>query len=50
MTVIGEMLGVPEPDRAQFRDLVRDLVAILEMQPSAEQIDTADAKTRATED
>ncbi len=41
--IIGEMLGVPEPDRAQFRGLVRDLVAILEMQPTAEQLATADA-------
>ena len=34
VTIIGEMLGVPETDRSQFRDLVRDLVAILEMQPA----------------
>jgi cytochrome P450 len=43
VTIIGEMLGVPEPDRPQFRDLVRDLVAIFEMTPTAEQIAAADA-------
>jgi cytochrome P450 len=37
------MLGVPEADRPQFRDLVRDLVAIFEMQPTAAQMDAADA-------
>jgi cytochrome P450 len=43
VSVIGEMLGVPAPDRAQFRGLVRDLVAIFEMTPSAEQLAAADA-------
>ncbi len=43
VTIIGEMLGVPEADRFQFRVLVRDLVAILEMRPTAEQLTTADA-------
>jgi cytochrome P450 len=43
VTIIGEMLGVPEADRDQFRHLVRDLVAIFEMQPTAEQMDAADA-------
>src|SRR5262249_32283590 len=43
VTIIGEMLGVPEPDRAQFRTLVRDLVAIFEMQPTPEQLAAADA-------
>ena len=38
VTIIGEMLGVPEPDRPQFRGLVRDLVAIFEMQPTAAQM------------
>jgi hypothetical protein len=37
------MLGVPEPDRAQFRQLVSDLVAILEMKPSAQMLARADA-------
>jgi cytochrome P450 len=43
ITIIGEMLGVPEPDRAQFRALVTDLVATFEMQPTAEQLAAADA-------
>jgi cytochrome P450 len=43
VTIIGEMLGVPAPDRAQFRSLVRDLVAIFEMQPTPEQLASADA-------
>jgi cytochrome P450 len=42
VTIIGEMLGVPETDRPQFRGLVRDLVAIFEMQPTAEQMASAD--------
>jgi cytochrome P450 len=41
--IIGEMLGVPEADRAQFRGLVRDLVAVVEMQPTAQQLAAADA-------
>jgi cytochrome P450 len=43
VTIIGEMLGVPETDRPQFRDLVRDLVAIFEMQPTPTQLASADA-------
>jgi len=43
VTIIGEMLGVPVADRAQFRGLVRDLVAIFEMQPTAAQMASADA-------
>ncbi|MBI3784022.1 MAG: cytochrome P450 [Deltaproteobacteria bacterium] len=43
VTIIGEMLGVPEADRPQFRGLVRDLVAIFEMQPTDEQMTSADA-------
>ena len=43
VTIIGEMLGVPDADRGQFRRLVRDLVAIFEMQPTAEQMASADA-------
>jgi cytochrome P450 len=43
VTIIGEMLGVPEADRPQFRGLVRDLVAIFEMQPTAAQMAAADA-------
>jgi hypothetical protein len=43
VTVIGEMLGVPESDRPQFRQLVADLVAILEVKPTAAMLDRADA-------
>ena len=35
--VIGEMLGVPEPERAQFRQLVGDVTGILELSPTPEQ-------------
>ncbi|MBI1816901.1 MAG: cytochrome P450 [Deltaproteobacteria bacterium] len=42
VTIIGVMLGVPETDRPRFRGLVRDLVAIFEMQPTAEQLAAAD--------
>ena len=41
--MIGELLGVPEADRAQFRDLVRDLVAVLEVAPTPAQLAAADA-------
>jgi cytochrome P450 len=41
--VIGELLGVPKEDRAQFRGLVLDLTAIFEMQVSDEQLVAADA-------
>ena len=43
VTIIGEMLGVPVADRPQFRGMVRDLVAIFEMQPTDEQMASADA-------
>ncbi len=43
VTIIGAMLGVPEADRPQFRTLVKDLVVIFEMKPSAEQMAAADA-------
>ena len=43
VTIIGEMLGVPEADRPQFRSRVGELVAIFEMQPSDEQMAAADA-------
>jgi len=43
VTIIGEMLGVPAPDRAQFRQLVGDVLAILEVRPTQEQLAVADA-------
>jgi cytochrome P450 len=42
VTVIGELLGVPEADRAQFRSLVRDLTAVLEVVPTRAQLAAAD--------
>ena len=41
--VIGELLGVPEEDRPQFRDLVRDQTATFEFGATPEQLDRADA-------
>ena len=43
VTVIGEMLGVPAPDRPPFRALVADVVAILELKPTPEMLAKADA-------
>jgi cytochrome P450 len=42
VTIIGDLLGVPAADRAQFRGLVHDLVAIFELQPTAKQLASAD--------
>jgi len=41
IAVIGEMLGVPEADRAALQPLVRDTVATLEFNLSLEQLDAA---------
>ncbi|MGH2760424.1 MAG: cytochrome P450 [Actinomycetota bacterium] len=46
VTVIGELLGVPEGDRAQFRDLVRDVTATFEVAATREQFDAADEAIR----
>jgi cytochrome P450 len=48
--VIGELLGVPEGDRPQFRDIVRDIVAVVEAKPTAEQLLRADAATVVSRD
>jgi cytochrome P450 len=42
VTIIGELLGVPEEDRAQFRSWVVDLVATFEMQVEPEDLRKAD--------
>ncbi len=47
VTVIGEMLGVPAEDRAQFRPLVRASTAVLELAVSPEDLAGATA-ARAT--
>jgi cytochrome P450 len=41
--VIGELLGVPEADRPRFRTLVRDVTAVLEVSPTAAQLEAANA-------
>ena len=46
VSVIGQMLGVPAPDRPPFRALVADVVAILEVRPTAEMLARADAAER----
>jgi cytochrome P450 len=43
LSVIGEMLGVPETDQHQFPRLVRDILAVFETRPSDEQLATADS-------
>jgi len=50
VTIIGELLGVPELDRAQFREIVRDQVATIEMEPTAEQMALADAAQKISSD
>src|SRR2546426_485082 len=50
VTIIGELLGVPELDRAQFREIVRDQVATIEMEPTAEQMTLADAAQKISSD
>ncbi len=46
VTVIGELLGVPEADRPPFRKWVVDLTATFEMKPTAEQMAAADEATQ----
>jgi len=43
VTIIGELLGVPEDDRARFRKLVLDFTGVLEARPTPAQLETADA-------
>ena len=43
--VIGELLGVPEQDREQFRSLVLDLTKVFEPNVHREDFDVADAAT-----
>ncbi len=43
IAVIGEMLGVPESERAELQPLVRTMVALLEFNPSLEQVDAGAA-------
>jgi cytochrome P450 len=50
VTVIGEMLGVPAADRAQFQTLVRATTKTLEMALTAEILDEANAAFSAMEE
>ncbi len=43
VTVIGDLLGVPETDRAPFRDAVRANTRTLEMSVTREDVEAADA-------
>jgi cytochrome P450 len=43
VTVIGDLLGVPEPDRAPFRDAVRANTKTLEMNLTRADVEEADA-------
>jgi cytochrome P450 len=43
VAVIGELLGVPAPDQAAFRSLVRDSTAFIEAAPSEADLDRAEA-------
>ena len=49
VTVIGEMLGVPAEDRAQFRPLVRASTALLELAISPEALKDATAASATME-
>jgi cytochrome P450 len=49
VNVIGELLGIPEPDRAQFRALVRDWTQVLEI-VTPEVLETADPAATAIRD
>ena len=44
VAVIGEMLGVPDADRVDLQPLVRDAVAVLEINPTLAQIEAAAAR------
>ncbi len=50
VSVIGELLGVPSDDRAQFRDIVRDTTAVFEFSLAPEQLDAADKAAVQTDD
>jgi cytochrome P450 len=49
VTVIGELLGVPEDDRPRFRELVDDWTAVLEL-PSPAVVERADVAASAIVD
>ncbi len=49
VTVIGQMLGVPKEDRAQFRPLVRAVTALLELAVTPEAMSEATAASTVME-
>ncbi|MDQ3980952.1 MAG: cytochrome P450 [Actinomycetota bacterium] len=49
VTVIGEMLGVPQEDRARFRPLVRAVTALLELAVTPEAMSEATAASTVME-
>jgi cytochrome P450 len=51
ITVIGELIGIPEPDRHRFRDWSRLILAVVaNAQPTPEEMDEANAATVESED
>ena len=50
MAVIGEMLGIPESDRAELQPHVRAAAATLEFNPPLEQMDAAASSSRIIAD
>ena len=46
MTVIGEMLGVPQSERAELQPLVRTAVVTLEFNATLDQLDAAEAAAK----
>jgi cytochrome P450 len=51
ITVIGELIGIPEPDRALFRDWSRLMLAVVaDASPSADALHSANTATVESED
>ena len=50
VSVIGELLGVPPEDRAQFREIVMSTTAVFEFSLQPEQLEAADKATQQTDD
>jgi cytochrome P450 len=50
VTVIGDLLGVPEADRVQFRDRMIAFTAIFELGATREMLDAADEASDANDD
>ena len=51
ITVIGELIGIPEPDRPLFRDWSRDILAVVaNAEPTDAQMESANTATVDSED